>query len=103
MLSLFSRFKSVIDSNQKANLYNLANYIKENNSKVWIVGYADKATGTSAFNQKLSEERVKSVTKALEDFGVDSSLITSDAKGDSVQPFTSENDWNRVAIISQEK
>ncbi len=100
---IFKIGKSVIDSNQKANLYNLANYIKDNNSKVWVVGYADKATGTPAFNQKLSEARVKSVTKTLEDFGVDSSLINTDAKGDSVQPFATENDWNRVAIISQEQ
>ena len=93
--------KSVIDEDQKASLYTLANYIKANNLKVSAVGYADKATGTAEVNQKLSEERAAAVAKALEDYGVDSSNITTDAKGDTAQPFSDKNDWNRVVIVAQ--
>lgn len=99
---IFKIGQSTIDENQKASLYTLANYIKNNNTKVTVVGYADKATGSAQRNQQLSEERASSVAKALEDLGVDSSKITTDAKGDTVQPFSDNNDWNRVVIISQE-
>ena len=92
--------KSVVDEDQKASLYTLANYIKANNLKVSVIGYADKATGKAKVNQKISERRAASVAKALENYGVDSSNITTDAKGDTVQPFD-KNDWNRVVIVAQ--
>jgi len=92
--------KSVVDEDQKASLYTLANYIKANNLKVSVVGYADKATGKAEVNQKVSEKRAASVAKVLESYGVDSSNITTDAKGDTVQPFD-KNDWNRVVIVAQ--
>ncbi len=92
--------KSVVDEDQKASLYTLANYIKANNLKVSVVGYADKATGKAEVNQKVSEKRAASVAKVLENYGVDSSNITTDAKGDTVQPFD-KNDWNRVVIVAQ--
>lgn len=99
---LFKIGQSVIEENQKASLYNVANYIKNNNTKVTVVGYADKNTGSAKRNQKISELRAASVAKALESLGVDSSKITTDAKGDTVQPFSDNNDWNRVVILTQE-
>jgi OOP family OmpA-OmpF porin len=99
---LFKIGQSVIEENQKANLYNVAQYIKDNNKKVTVVGYADAKTGSAQRNQEISQSRAESVAKALQDYGVDSSLISTDAKGDTVQPFANNNDWNRVVIISQE-
>jgi OOP family OmpA-OmpF porin len=98
---LFKIGQTEVEENQKANLYNVAQYIKDNNKKVTVVGYADAQTGSAARNLELSQKRAESVSKALQDWGVDSSLITTDAKGDTVQPF-STNDWNRVVIVSQD-
>ena len=91
---------AVIDKPQQINIYNTAEYLKENkNAKVQIVAYADKQTGNSDYNLRLSEKRAKAVHTALTNqYNIDSNRITIDWKGDSEQPFT-ENDWNRVAIF----
>jgi OOP family OmpA-OmpF porin len=87
-LSFSSRLVSPLSKRiRKLTLYNVAQYIKDNNKKVTVVGYADAKTGSAARNQKISQKRAESVAKALQDYGVDSSLITTDAKGDTVQPF----------------
>lgn len=76
----------------------IVNFIKSHsNCKVSVVGYADKGTGTPKLNMKYSKQRTDKTVKALTEKGVDASIITSEAKGDTVQPF-SENDRNRVVI-----
>lgn len=47
---------------------------------------------------KYSKERAENVVAALVEAGIDKNIITSDYKGDTVQPFA-ENDKNRVAIV----
>lgn len=78
----------------------VADYMKRNpNAKISITGYADKGTGTSSINMKISKKRAEAFKEELvEKYGVDSSRIVVDAKGDTVQPF-SENDKNRCVII----
>jgi len=67
-------------------------------AKVAITGYADKGTGTAQINASLAERRAAVVVNTLKnDYGVEDSRITSDSKGDTVQPFA-ENDLNRVSI-----
>ncbi|HBQ56250.1 MAG TPA: hypothetical protein DD786_03760, partial [Porphyromonadaceae bacterium] len=64
--------------------------------------YADRQTGTPAYNLALSEKRAKAVADALtSEYGIDSSRISVDWKGDTEQPYA-ENDWNRVAIFFAE-
>lgn len=94
---------SAIDSNQAISIYNTAEYLKAHpNAKVKIVGYADKQTGTAAFNMKLSEKRAKTVAKALiEKYNISSSRVSTEWKGSSEQPYK-ENAWNRVAIFFAE-
>ena len=47
----------------------------------------------------LSQRRAEAVKKALIDnYGVSADNIVIDFKGDTVQPFAT-NEWNRVAII----
>lgn len=65
--------------------------------KITVTGYADKGTGNAQINMKYARERSKNVVDALIKAGIDKNLISSDAKGDTVQPF-SENDKNRVSI-----
>ena len=94
---------STIDRGQQVSVYNTAEYMKANpNASVKIVAYADKKTGTPAYNLALSEKRAKAVAKALTDeYGISSSRISIDWKGDTEQPYA-ENDWNRVAIFFAE-
>lgn len=89
-----------IDANQQISIFNTAEYLKANPSaKVKVVGYADKKTGTAAYNDKLSERRSKNVAKVLvEKYGISSDRVQVEWKGSSEQPYK-ENAWNRVAIF----
>ena len=83
---------------EKAKLENLIAFLKENPAtKVSVTSYADAGTGNPKINMMYATQRAENVAKALKDAGIDSSRITIDAKGDTVQPF-SENDKNRVSI-----
>ena len=97
---IFKIGKSAIEENQKAALYNFANNIKANGQKVTVIGYADKGTGSTERNMKLSQDRADAVSKALQEYGVDANNITTEAKGDTEQPFVNTNDWNRVVILA---
>lgn len=92
-----------VDRNQKINIYNTAEFVKSNNIPVTVIGYADAKTGSSNYNMTLSEKRAREVARILTDeYGVPSSQITIDYKGDTVQPYA-ENAWNRVVIMTAEK
>lgn len=98
---VFFRLNSaVIDNSQDISIYNTAEYLKANpNAKVKIVGYADKDTGTAAYNLKLSEKRAQNVAKVLVDkYKINSNRVQVEWKGSSEQPYK-ENAWNRVAIF----
>jgi len=76
----------------------LVDYMKANpETKVTVTGYADKATGTSPYNLKLSRRRADAVATALKAAGISADRIAVYAKGDSEQPFA-EIAKNRVAI-----
>lgn len=94
----FSINSSMISQTEQQKINELAAYMTEHSdAKVTVTGYADKATGNSAFNMELSERRAKVVAQALVKAGVAQDRISTDAKGDTVQPFT-DNVKNRVAI-----
>lgn len=83
----------------------VANWLKQHpTADVILTGYADAGTGTAAINKRLSRERAAAVTKLLvEKYGIAASRISSDYKGDTVQPLN-PNDRNRVVILTaQEK
>jgi len=101
---VFFRLNSaVIDANQQISIYNTAEYLKANpNAKVKIIGYADRDTGTAAYNMQLSEKRAKNVAKVLVDrYNISSNRVQVEWKGSSEQPYK-ENAWNRVAIFFAE-
>ena len=88
-----------IDKNQMINVYNSAESAKANGGKIYIVGYADEQTGNANINMTLSQRRAEAVKNALiNNYGVSADNIVIDFKGDTVQPFAT-NEWNRVAII----
>ena len=84
------------------NVYNVAQWLKENpECNVTITGYADKGTGTAAYNMKLSKKRAESVAKLLtEKYGISSSRIQVVGEGSNIQPFPQDNNWNRIVIFT---
>jgi len=97
---LFRIGSAVIDANQRINIYNTAQFVKSSGEKVKVVGYADKQTGSAAYNLRLSERRARAVAQELTSrFGIASNNIVVEWKGDTEQPFK-ENAWNRVVIMS---
>jgi outer membrane protein OmpA-like peptidoglycan-associated protein len=86
---LFDFDKSAIRSNETQQVSDIAAYMKQNPSvQVGIDGHTDPR-GTDAFNQGLSERRVKAISEALVNAGVPSSRIKTGAFGES-QPKCSE-------------
>ena len=79
----------------------VAKFMKENpDSKVYIVGYADKGTGNARLNKMYAERRAETFKKDLiEKHGVHGDMLVLDSKGDTVQPFPDNNDKNRCVII----
>lgn len=98
------RFKinsAVISGEEMVNVYNVAEWMKANPSTtVTIQGYADKDTGTAAYNQELSERRAQAVKDALTDYGINADRLTVKAYGSETQPYD-ENNWNRIVIFAQ--
>lgn len=71
-------------------------------AKFTVTGYADKGTGNPSINKMYAKKRADDVTsKLINEHGLDASRLTSDSKGDTVQPFA-ENDKNRCVIITGE-
>ena len=67
------------------------------NASILLTGYADKETGNANVNMKIAKQRADAVKAALIAKGIDASRLTTDAKGDTEQPF-SNNDDNRAVI-----
>lgn len=89
-----------LEQNQDINIYNAAKYLQDNpNVRITVTGYADKATGTPAINQRLSEQRAKAVADIMiKKYGISADRITVEASGDREQPFQIDA-WNRVVIF----
>jgi outer membrane protein 40 len=93
---------ATIDRNQVINVYNIAEYAKNNTETVTLVGYADRETGTPDYNMSLSKRRAEAVADMLVNkFGISRDRLKLDWKGDTVQPY-GENVWNRIVLMSAE-
>ena len=77
-----------------------ARFLKENpNARIKVTGYADKKTGNTSINKRLSEQRAKKVHDILVNkYNINPNRIEASYLGDTVQPFE-ENNWNRVVIF----
>ena len=94
---------SVIDKNQEGNIFSTSEYAKKHSLPIKVVGYADKKTGTTDYNQGLSERRAKAVAKRLtEKYGIATDKISIEWKGDTQQPYD-VNEWNRLVIMDTNK
>lgn len=98
------RFKinsSVIEPQEQVNVYNMAQYLKDNPEvNIAVVGFADKDTGSAQYNQALSLRRAQAVADSLvKNYGVAANRIEVKAQGSSEQPYPANNDWNRIVIF----
>lgn len=95
----FDLAKSDVTDAQNGKIDAIVKFANENpNAKISLVGYADKGTGTAAINKRLADQRVKTVKNLLVKKGIKANRISTDSKGDTVQPFAN-NDDNRVVIV----
>lgn len=91
--------KSVIDDYGKVNIQLAAKIIKNNPDKKYkVAGYADKATGSASWNQKLSERRAQAVYDALISEGVSAQQLELVGFGGTANMF-GQNKLNRVVIL----
>lgn len=91
-----------IRPSQEINIANIAKQAKEDGQKIYLVGYADKDTGTAAYNLKLSERRAQAVADMLINrYGFSADQIETNWKGSEEQPYT-ENAWNRIVVMTAE-
>ena len=93
----------IVPKGEQIKVQEVAEYLKANpNAKVEITGYADKGTGSAKINRSLSQRRAQTVRNMLiNKYKIAASRITTDFKGDTVQPFAN-NVENRVAICIAE-
>lgn len=77
----------------------VAEYMKKYpETKVTVTSHSDKGTGNPTINKKLSDKRAEIVkTTLVNTYGIDAARISTESKGDTVQPFE-KNDLNRVSI-----
>ena len=97
----FAINKADLEMKDKVNLQLLAEMIKNNSDKTFVItGYADKDTGSAEFNNKLSEKRAQSVYDILVDeFNVNAAQLEVDHVGGVDNMFFDKKQLIRVAII----
>ena len=97
----FNINKANITAKEMINLKYYAEIIKSNPNQVYrVTGYADKATGTPAYNQKLSEKRAQNVADALvKKFGVKASQLQVVGKGGVDNLYEGGVQLSRVVIV----
>ena len=97
----FSLNSARITNAEMVNVYNVAQWMQQNpGQNVTIVGYADKDTGTAAYNMKLSERRAQAVYNALTGkYGIDAKRLSIKGEGSAQQPYD-VNNWNRIVIFN---
>ena len=89
---------SNIAKSQTTKIAEIVTFMKENpDAKITLTGYADKGTGSAAFNDKIAARRAQTVYNTLAAKGVAKSRMIKKSMGSRVQPFV-ENDMNRVTI-----
>ena len=90
--------KSIIRQSQVPTLTRILKFMYSNpKAKIQLTGYADKETGTSEINERLSRERAQAVSLYLVEHGLEENRIRRRARGDRVQPYDIPED-NRVTV-----
>lgn len=95
--------QATLDKKELTNLdFYVKNALQADKNKIFtLYGGADKATGTAAFNQKLSEKRMEYVYDLLVNkYGISKDRLKKVAEGDTNNRFP-EPELNRTVIIME--
>lgn len=86
---------------QKKNVKSVATFLATHpDINLIVTGYADIETAYPAYNLRLSQKRAQAVYDMLvNEFHVPENRLRIDYKGDTVQPYSSVNEWNRAVIF----
>lgn len=86
---------------QKKNVKSVATFLGMHpDINLVVTGYADIETAYPAYNLRLSQKRAQAVYDMLvNEFHVPENRLRIDYKGDTVQPYTAVNEWNRAVIF----
>ncbi len=88
----------IVSKKEIVNLQVLADAVKaDDNIKLKVSGYADSATGSAKFNQKLSEDRANRVADELVKLGVDRDKLVVEGLGGVAT--LNPNSYNRRVIV----
>ena len=88
-----------IQPSERGKINDAIAYLKANpDSKLLLIGYADKLTGNTSYNLNLSRKRVESVANEIKRGGISANRLLVEWKGDKEQPYA-QNEWNRVVIM----
>ena len=93
--------KSELSNEARVNLGFLAKVMKENIRKVayTVIGYADKGTGSAAFNERLSKARAEAVYNCLiNEFGVPKEILQVTHQGGVDNMFYDDPRLSRAVI-----
>lgn len=98
----FTINSAVVSPEEMVNVYNIAEWMKKNpDCNVTVIGYADKETGTPAYNKELSKKRADAVVKILTGkYGIKANRIQMIGNGSDSQPYPNNNNWNRIVVFS---
>lgn len=96
--------KYEISTEEMKKVAQVAEYMNQHpNTNVTITGYADKGTGTMAFNLRLSAQRAEAVAKVLQNtYGIPASRMTVKSMGEAEDQPYPDPVQNRVAICIAE-
>lgn len=96
--------RAEIRDSERSELDKLADYLNAHPKTIALLtGYADRQTGTPAYNAALSKKRAEAVKNYLTGKGIAPDRIRTDYKGDTEQPFASAVE-NRVTVcVAEEK
>ncbi len=106
LLVTFKIAATKLDNLSLVNIEYYANTIKESNDgdEFVLTGYADKKTGSSKVNDRLSKERAEVVyNKLVNDFGVDPDKLSIEYKGGVDNMFYDDATLSRSVILQPAK
>lgn len=107
---LFDFDQSILKPSARTNIESLATSLKNNpETNILIVGHTD-ATGTDAYNYRLSERRAAAVKAYTQSQGISSSRLTTEGRGETEPIASNESEAGRaqnrrveIVIVANEK
>ncbi|MCL7988592.1 OmpA family protein [Sphingobacterium sp. lm-10] len=102
ILVTFEINKSIVSNDARVNLSFFADMIKEGdpNIRYSITGYADKGTGTTKINERLSRERAEAIYNVLvREFNVSPTQLIKEYKGGVDNMYYDDPRLSRAVIV----